>query len=701
MGKYAEYVSQFEEDYEQPVVEEYIVGFSGIDPDKKVKPETISHEKLDGLLGGDFAGRYHVTHDELALFRDYQGQITKLSGDTANEFAKVRKETSDGLKEVREEASEKIASLRESAYGKIEELSRHSELEISRVEREASEALSHAAGELASGISRVEREAAQALGEAAEALSAEISRVDDKTVSAISTYKAETTRAVSEISGDVRTFTAQAGNRLSAVETANAEIAREQAMMTERYESAMTALTEDSEVIDARVSEDGTRYGTLGGRLRAMDAVSSRGLGTLHETDAGLWDALQEVSGDASSTLLTVMDDLLHEGMTRKAADAEIREELSASREKAAASHDHLQEQASELAGMTLTQEIAIHELGDDLKAEADSRYEHDRDLQDRLSAEEETRQRVDDEIRQEISQTRTGTTARRECLQEQASEIAGEILRLTYEREVDTATTAKGLAREETHRVTLAEHMQEQADTLSCGLLTEMLSRKADEERICDEIRREERKRTDESERRREDSENLAYGIITNVRNLAHERSQREKTAWDLEQHIWEWRVKSEAAETRMRAGLCEVSAHAREMSQDNAAGLLILAGEMLKSDEQQKLIRAEMQSSAIGQRKILNDTRSWLQEQINELAYMKLCDLQTERENNDRIAIIERDMDAILSELDPEYEPAEDDEIDDMIDRVLAGETVSGDGEYDDPEFDEMIDEIYGVNP
>ena len=310
MGKYAEYVSQFEEDYEQPVVEEYIVGFSGIDPDKKVKPETISHEKLDGLLGGDFAGRYHVTHDELALFRGYQGQITKLSGDTAKEFAKVRKETSDGLKEVREEAGEKIASLRESAYGKIEELSRHTESEIGRVEREASEALSQAAGELASGISSVEREAAQALGETAEALSAEISRVDDKTVSAISTYKAETTRAVNEISGDVRTFTVQAGNRLNAVEAVNAEITRGQALMTARYESAMAALTEDSEVIDARVSEDGMRYSSLGERLRVIESATDGGLGRLHEADAGIWDALREVSGDAASTLLTVMDDL-------------------------------------------------------------------------------------------------------------------------------------------------------------------------------------------------------------------------------------------------------------------------------------------------------------------------------------------------------------------------------------------------------
>ena len=52
MGKYEEYVSKFLEDYEQPTIDDYIVGFSGLDPDKKVKPETLPHERLDSLLGG-------------------------------------------------------------------------------------------------------------------------------------------------------------------------------------------------------------------------------------------------------------------------------------------------------------------------------------------------------------------------------------------------------------------------------------------------------------------------------------------------------------------------------------------------------------------------------------------------------------------------------------------------------------------------
>ena len=85
MGKYADLVRKFEEDYEQTEIGEYIVGFSGLDPDRKIKPETIDHEKLDGLLGGDFSGRYHLTNDQVTKFTGYQGQIdrNKQASDTA------------------------------------------------------------------------------------------------------------------------------------------------------------------------------------------------------------------------------------------------------------------------------------------------------------------------------------------------------------------------------------------------------------------------------------------------------------------------------------------------------------------------------------------------------------------------------------------------------------------------------------------
>ena len=45
MGKYEDLTKNFYEDYEEPVIEEYIVGFSGLDPNRKTKPENIDHEE--------------------------------------------------------------------------------------------------------------------------------------------------------------------------------------------------------------------------------------------------------------------------------------------------------------------------------------------------------------------------------------------------------------------------------------------------------------------------------------------------------------------------------------------------------------------------------------------------------------------------------------------------------------------------------
>ena len=36
MGKYEDLTKSFYEDYELPVIEVYIVGFSGLDPDRKI-----------------------------------------------------------------------------------------------------------------------------------------------------------------------------------------------------------------------------------------------------------------------------------------------------------------------------------------------------------------------------------------------------------------------------------------------------------------------------------------------------------------------------------------------------------------------------------------------------------------------------------------------------------------------------------------
>ena len=65
MSEYARLASEFLERYDKPEVEELIVGFSGIDPQKKVNPGELNHEQLYGLLGGEDGGHYHLTQEQL------------------------------------------------------------------------------------------------------------------------------------------------------------------------------------------------------------------------------------------------------------------------------------------------------------------------------------------------------------------------------------------------------------------------------------------------------------------------------------------------------------------------------------------------------------------------------------------------------------------------------------------------------------
>ena len=80
MGKYTDLVKDFDyhAKYKDPVVEPLIVGLTGIDPDEKTNESDLEHELLGGLLGGNTAGHYHITRDELSGLKSFQGQIDNL-----------------------------------------------------------------------------------------------------------------------------------------------------------------------------------------------------------------------------------------------------------------------------------------------------------------------------------------------------------------------------------------------------------------------------------------------------------------------------------------------------------------------------------------------------------------------------------------------------------------------------------------------
>ena len=70
MSVYRQLVDEFFIRYEKPILEDLVVGFSGIDPPLKVIAADIDHEELSGLLGGStLDGHYHLTYDEWEAIR--------------------------------------------------------------------------------------------------------------------------------------------------------------------------------------------------------------------------------------------------------------------------------------------------------------------------------------------------------------------------------------------------------------------------------------------------------------------------------------------------------------------------------------------------------------------------------------------------------------------------------------------------------
>lgn len=109
MGKYTNLADSLYDEhtkkYKKPVVEDYIVGFTGIDPDEKVNSEAINHEDLNGLLGGNLTGHYHLTIEQVAQLREFQRAINDINRiiDTTIANLDARIESTEEKQRVTEE----------------------------------------------------------------------------------------------------------------------------------------------------------------------------------------------------------------------------------------------------------------------------------------------------------------------------------------------------------------------------------------------------------------------------------------------------------------------------------------------------------------------------------------------------------------------------------------------------------------------
>ena len=299
MGKYSDLVKEFKEDYEDPRVRDYVVGFSGITPDKKVKPGEIDHEELGGLAGGDISGHYHLRHEQVVKYEGYSGQISTLRTDAFAEAKRVEDKEDGAVSTLRTDAFAEAKRVENEAASKVNNVKAYAESEIQKSEARTTE-------KLTSAVRTAESIAEQAREEAA--------RVSEE----VSTAREEFVAGLTEVSNE------------------QAELSGQNEELSARFDEVISGVTEDGEILDARIDADGKTHATLGANLRSV-----------HEE--------------------------LHTG-------------LSETRGQISASHEHMQEQADELAELALSGILSVREDAVRLRAKVEESAVREREDAEDLS---------------------------------------------------------------------------------------------------------------------------------------------------------------------------------------------------------------------------------------------------------------------------------------------------------------------------
>lgn len=442
MGKYEDITRSFYEEYEEPVIEDYIVGFSGLDPDRKIKPEEIDHEKLDGLLGGDFSGRYHLTNDQVRKFTGYQGQIDQEIRERDAAISQLRTDSENAVSTLRTDTDQSIRQLRTDTDNAVSTLRTDTDQSISQL------------------------------------------RTDSET--AVRNLQAEKNRDIQTLNMDLATTKSTMSNQVSEISARQSAVEATQANISARFDEALEGVTEDSEVIDARVDAENTRHVNLGANIRNLHRRVIEGERTSRERDKAIHEHLQE---QADELAVEVLRHTL---------------ELDANEERVYEIDERLKDETEYRKSDTryLTGEIA---------EEARERFLSDEALNDDMYEEYRIRKRADDELRDDISATREKATSIHEHLQEQADELAGALLTEEFTRRDEIQTLKDIILHWKQKSLEVEEHISEQLAELSLGVIRNAYNVRETDERVLAQQRHVAR----EISNLREDVDTNAYTLM------------------------------------------------------------------------------------------------------------------------------------------------------------------------------------------
>lgn len=695
MSKYSDLVASFFDEYEQPKVQDYTVGFSGIDPDRKIKPEVIDHEQLYGLLGGAVAGHYHITQDQLQKLKAYEGQISALQ----SSLSAAIKTAENAIAEAERVLGARITST-ENTQATLTQNQNALLNVVSGLQGSARDLSQRMTG--AENAQAALTASQRTLTQSTEYIDAEEKKLAQRMLSA---EAVQSTLQAGQFSLSGRIDTLNASNsalagRVSKTETAQASLEGTQAKFAVRLDTIQNEATTDTEILDARVDADNVPHVTLGDHIRSLHRLTVEQSERAHEAERVIADYAREMADDVAGMALDTRA-ILHD----------VKEDLSG-----------VTGDVDDLIDRTYALEYGLED-------ETSGRMTADRALSGRvdtvqgdLASEISQRKVKDSEIQADLNRANVSIA---ETIVQLASEVAArkakdEEISGRLEGEITDRTQSDIDIHESLHAI--LDYAREQSDFTAVALLEEILRRHEADTRLKDEISHEVSQNDMAHQWLREDTTANAEGVMR-LAGIFKDYTAKREFEHDHET------AQQVAREDQIRNDISEL-----------ASGVINVAGEIARGN---KHIRNALEHKSITH----SADTGRLQEQIDDNAYAeiqntrlihnvaekyrtsKTADLahieglylsgaEHVREQLDTLAGVclsmmagtysrLRDMEKTIARINDEIALglegyADDDEIHEMIDDIFAGDlSVNGSG---DDDFDSMINNIFnnsGVNP
>ena len=424
--------------------------------------------------------------------------------------------------------------------------------------------------------------------------------------------------------------------------------------------------------------------------------------------------------------LRAVQEDIQLEAQTRSKVDAQIRESIaevdeahslneaklqgniedgiSAARGKTLEAAEYLQEQADILAAELQQANISSWRKTRELDAEDKRLHEEITDAEQRLHAEtEETAAAIRQEIHDDVSGLGRNLTRRDEHLQGQADELAGAV-----------AAEAVGRWKDKQE---LRQEIAGTAEKLEGLVSAEALLREEKDTELADEIAAKAKHDRVKDDYLQEQADQNAQANIQTARNLLQETEYRRRDIQSVHEEI------SSETQERIRDTDSVKETHIADISRledadsvgakirhDEDIGLQEQINELaeLRIRDALKDYKDRLQAKADKQHEeiMLQAEKEYYAGQINELANgmigVILYVFQACKKLRSHIKLIENALVdwGVLD--DNDIPPMTETEIDDMIDDIFSGNTSGGEIEPDDEDEAEFLEDINNIfNP